>query len=140
MSEKPRRKHSAVIKNQNISGTKMLGEISESIISERASPAVQDKHPRSRPIRERLLRNEFFGKMKIEIGDEHVSTILRATVNLFTTETRKIFRASVAKWVYTNSLTRSSTMFSQAILLRLGSPRISDWANFAACSAFTLPG
>ena len=80
----------------------MLGEIPESIISERASPAVQDKHPRSRPIRERLLRNEFFGKMKIEIGDEHVSTILRATVNLFTTEarsTRRIFRASVVKWV-----------------------------------------
>ena len=96
MSEKPRRKHSAVIKNQNISGTKMLGEVPESIISERASPAVQDKHPRSRPIRERLLRNEFFGKMKIEIGDEHVSTILRATVNLFTTEARR-HGASVVK-------------------------------------------
>ena len=31
-------------------------------------------------------------------------------------------------------------MFSQAILLRLGSPRRSDSANLAACPAFTLAG
>src|SRR5438477_92041 len=76
MSEKPGGKNSAVVEYQDIAGVQMLGEIPELIISKCPGAPVQHEHSRSRPIRERLLCDEFFRKMKIEVGDEHVSSIL----------------------------------------------------------------
>jgi hypothetical protein len=36
------------------------------------------QHAGSRPVRQRFLRNQFFGKMEIEFGNEHTTIIERA--------------------------------------------------------------
>ena len=54
----------------------MFRETSELIVSNSTGFPIQDKHARSRPVRQRLLRNEFFWKMKIEVRDQHETTIL----------------------------------------------------------------
>jgi len=100
------RKHAAVVEHEDISGAKMCREISELIICESASRPIQHKHARSRPVCKRLLRNQLFWKMKIEVGDEHVSLILLARKKAVSPWKRKNAESSKAHFGFASSLLR----------------------------------
>jgi len=78
MSEDARSKYTAVVEGEDVSRAKMFRQISEVIVFEPAGCSIEHEHSRSRPVKERLLRNQLFWKMKIEVRDKHAPPILRA--------------------------------------------------------------
>jgi hypothetical protein len=89
MSEQARREDPTVIQNEDVAGSKMFGQTAKVIVTRSASASIQNQHARRGAVRERLLRNELFGKMEIEVRDEHFDD---CTKNGFTTEARRTRR------------------------------------------------
>lgn len=76
MSKKAGWDNTSVIQDQEVSGTEKLREISKMIVAEPSGSAIHVKHASRRTVRKRLLRNEFFWEMEIEIRDEHSRIIV----------------------------------------------------------------
>src|SRR5258706_15149473 len=63
-------KHGSVVEANQIIGTKHLRKIAEVVIFESAGVAVHVQQPRAGAVRPRLLRDQFFRKMVVEVGDQ----------------------------------------------------------------------
>jgi hypothetical protein len=49
----------------------MIGELSEVIVCYRTAMPIDHQHPRRGAFGERLLGDEFWRKMEVEVGNEH---------------------------------------------------------------------
>jgi len=67
----PRRKDARVVKNDEVSGTQQIGKIAEEAIRVLAAGSLKMQHTGAVAGGERFLGNEFFGEMKVEVGDQH---------------------------------------------------------------------
>lgn len=65
------RKDAGVVENNEIAGAQQIGEIAEQAISVLATGSLKMQHTRAIAGSERFLCNEFFGEMKVEVGDQH---------------------------------------------------------------------
>jgi hypothetical protein len=70
-SVESRRKNSGVIENEQIVGSKNLGELPESSVPDAPCAPIEPQHERSGTFRQRLLCNLLFGKIVVKVGDEH---------------------------------------------------------------------
>ena len=70
-------KDTSVVKNQEIGGTKQVGEIPELLVLSGAGTAREQQQPRAGAVRQRLLRDKFRGQLVMEIGDQHACLIIR---------------------------------------------------------------
>ena len=71
MSPKARRQYLGVVKYQQIVGPQQLRKVAKHKVAEAIVTATEVQQPRSRPIGQRLLRDQFLGQAIIEIGDQH---------------------------------------------------------------------
>src|SRR5215472_10206883 len=71
MPEETRGKDAAVVHHQQIVSPQKVGEVNELLVGPRAAIAAEMQHTRSAAINQRLLRDQLFGKMKIEVGNQH---------------------------------------------------------------------
>jgi len=69
--EEARGKNPAVVHHQEIVGTQQLREVFELCLLEPPSVAVEAQHAGSAAVGKRFLRNQFFIKKKIEVGNQH---------------------------------------------------------------------
>jgi hypothetical protein len=68
MPEQARGEHARVIQDEAIAGGQEPGEVAEMAVFPSPFGAAQHQHACACAVRERLLGNEFFGKMIIEFG------------------------------------------------------------------------
>src|ERR1039458_1769243 len=73
MSEKARRQYPGVVKNQQIVGSQQLGEVAKHEVVEAIITATEVQQPRSRPVRQRILGDQFLRQAIVEIGDQHTA-------------------------------------------------------------------
>ena len=71
MPKKPRGKNPAVVHHQKIAAAQQIREVNELQILERSGFAPDVQHAGSAAGSERLLRDQFVGKMKIEVRNQH---------------------------------------------------------------------
>src|SRR5262249_38046550 len=71
MPEEACGKDTAVVYNQQIVSSQKIGEVNELFVGQCAPIAAEMQHARSAAINQGLLRYQLFGKMKIELGDQH---------------------------------------------------------------------
>lgn len=72
LAAQPCRNDASVVEHQQIAGLEQLDEITNAAIVEgRPTARVQNQQPRSRPLRQRPLRDQFLGQFEIEIGGVH---------------------------------------------------------------------
>src|ERR1035441_6248347 len=71
MSEKTRGQHLGIVKNQQIAGPQQLGKVAKHEVVEAIVTAAEMQQPRSRPVGQRFLGDQFLGQAIIEIGDQH---------------------------------------------------------------------
>ena len=64
-------KDTGVVEDDEIAGTQPIGKIVEEAIGILATGSLKMKHAGAIAGGERLLGDEFFGEMKIEVGDQH---------------------------------------------------------------------
>lgn len=67
----PRRKDAGVVEDDEIAGTQQIGEIAEQAIRVLATGSLKMQHAGAVAGGERFLGDEFFGEMKVEVGDQH---------------------------------------------------------------------
>ncbi len=65
-------KHAGIIENQAVASGEIAGEIPEPAVFPLSGGAIDHQHPRSGAFGEGFLGDEFFRKMVVEIGNEHV--------------------------------------------------------------------
>ena len=63
--------HTAVVYNQQIVGAEACGKLGKLPVLVLASRLLQMEHPGGAPIGQRLLGNQLFRKIKIELGNLH---------------------------------------------------------------------
>jgi len=68
---KPRWKDSSVVEDHNVAGPQQIRKVAEVTISILATAPLQMEHARSVAVGKGLLGNEFSGKMKVEVGNQH---------------------------------------------------------------------
>jgi hypothetical protein len=61
----------AVVEDEEVAGVEELREVAEKVIAILACVAVEDKHATGAADGRRRLRDEFFGKVEMEVGDAH---------------------------------------------------------------------
>src|SRR5262249_4095992 len=71
MTEETRGKDAAVVHHQQILSSQKIGEVNELLVGGVAVISAEVQHARSAAINQRLLRDQLFGKMKIEVGNQH---------------------------------------------------------------------
>src|ERR1035437_8073088 len=71
MSEKTRGQHLGIVKDQQIAGPQQLGKVAKYQVAESIVAAAEVQQPRSRPIGQRFLGDQFLRQAIIEIGDKH---------------------------------------------------------------------
>jgi hypothetical protein len=64
-------KHTRVVENHQVSGTKRLRKVGKTAVGEASRSAVKVQHAGSRSVGKRLLRDQLLGKSVIELRDEH---------------------------------------------------------------------
>jgi hypothetical protein len=70
-SIKTRGKNASVVEHKQVAGLEQIGQIAKLAIKVTACGAKQVQHSRAVPGGERLLGNEFVGKMEMKIGNQH---------------------------------------------------------------------
>ena len=65
------RQDAGVVENNEIAGAQQIREIAEEAIRVLATGSLKMQHAGAVAGCERLLGNEFFGEMKVEVGDQH---------------------------------------------------------------------
>ena len=60
-----------VVEDEEVAGLEEGGKVAEVAVGEGSGGAVEGEHARGGAVGEGFLRDEFFGEMEIEIGDEH---------------------------------------------------------------------
>jgi len=84
--KQPRRKHSRIVKHHQIVRPQPLRKLAKLPVTQLPTrPHTQ--HPRPRPVRQRFLRNQFFGKFEIEIRDQHALIIDSGILSIIVTMT-----------------------------------------------------
>src|SRR5664280_3094432 len=73
MSEKARRQYLGIVKNQQIVGPQQLGKVAKNEVVQAIVTATEAQHPRSGPVRQRLLRDQFLRQAIVEIGNQHTA-------------------------------------------------------------------
>jgi hypothetical protein len=68
---KPRRKDASVVKNNEIAGAQQIRKITELAITVASAISLKVQHSGAISRCERFLGDEFFGKMKVEVRDQH---------------------------------------------------------------------
>ena len=71
MAVEPGGEHARVVQHQAIAGMEERRELAESSILPGSRFAIHHQHARRGAIRERLLRDQLFGKVVVEIGKQH---------------------------------------------------------------------
>ena len=71
MREEARWNHAAVVEDKQIAFSEQFGKAMEHSVFIGSRAAIEHEHARSAPLRGWLLRNQFFGKFVVEIGDQH---------------------------------------------------------------------
>jgi hypothetical protein len=71
MSEKTRGQHFGIVKNQQIVGPQQLGKVAKRQVVEAVVTAAEMQQPRSRPVGQRFLGDQFLWQAIIEIGGKH---------------------------------------------------------------------
>src|ERR1035438_6806487 len=71
MSPKARRQYLGVVKYQQIAGPQQLRKVAKYKVAEAIVTAAEMQQPRSRPVGQRPLRDQFIRQAIIEIGDKH---------------------------------------------------------------------
>src|SRR5664279_2385726 len=71
MSEKTRGQHFGIVKDQQIAGPQQLGKVAKYKVVEAVVTAAEMQQPRSRPVGQRFLGDQFLWQAIIEIGDKH---------------------------------------------------------------------
>ncbi len=69
--EEARGKHAGVVEDQQVAGLEQRGQVGEVVVGEGAGAAVERHHAAAAAHRGRLLRDEVFGEVVVEVGDEH---------------------------------------------------------------------
>src|SRR6202044_732680 len=77
MAVEPRRKNAGVVEDDEIGGPQPLGKVAEEAIGILSAGPLHVQHAGGITRSERILRNEFVGKMEVEDGDEHPSDYRR---------------------------------------------------------------
>jgi len=77
MAVEPRRKNAGVVEDDEIGGPQPLGKVAEEAIGILSAGPLHVQHAGGITRSERILRNEFVGKMEVEVGDEHASDYRR---------------------------------------------------------------
>ena len=73
MPEEARGQHARIVENQAIARAQERGEFAKMAVFERPRGAVENQHAGSVALGGRLLRDQFLGKLVIEIGELHYS-------------------------------------------------------------------
>ena len=63
--------HARVVKDQQIARLQELREVCEEVVAQTAGCAIQHQHPARSALGGRVLGDEFFGQIEVEVGDEH---------------------------------------------------------------------
>ena len=63
--------HAGVIEHQTVAGMEVGRKVTEGVILPGARLAVDHQHARGGAVGERLLCDQFFGEMVVEIGKQH---------------------------------------------------------------------
>ena len=79
MAEKPRRQDTAVVQHQQIIGAEKLRKIPKAAVFPSIAVAIYVQHARVRAIREWMLGNQLFGKVVLEVGNQHRSIMTERT-------------------------------------------------------------
>jgi hypothetical protein len=74
--EQPRREHARVVHDEQIAGPEEARKLLDGRVLDRAGRSPQDQEPR-RAARRGVLRDELFGQIEIELGDEHDAIVRR---------------------------------------------------------------
>ena len=74
-SEKTRGQDTAIVDDQQVAGVKNLGQIGKLAIGVKAGCAVEVKHPAGPALGGRLLSDESFRKIEVEVGDEQFGAV-----------------------------------------------------------------
>jgi hypothetical protein len=71
MSVKARRKHLRIVEDDKVTFPKQVRKLAEHAIADLAVITSHVQHARGGAIHKRFLRDQFFGKVEVEVGDEH---------------------------------------------------------------------
>jgi hypothetical protein len=70
-ADQPRRKHARVVDHQQITRLQQRRQIGEAMMPDAAARAIERHQSAGAALRRRLLRDQIFGKGKIEVGNVH---------------------------------------------------------------------
>ena len=70
-SEKPGRQHPSVVQDEEVARSEQTGKFEKNAVAEFTRIAVEVQQTRRSAIRQRLLRDQFLGKVKIEVRNQH---------------------------------------------------------------------
>src|SRR5215469_8178180 len=73
---KPRRKHARVVHHQEIVWSQNLRKIAKNLVMDSARPPVQVQDARGGAVGKRLLGDQRFGKIVVEVGNQHARLII----------------------------------------------------------------
>ena len=71
VAEQPRRKHPRIVEHEAIAGREELRQIAECAVFPPPLAPVDHEHARRRAVGERLLRDQVFGEVVVEVGEVH---------------------------------------------------------------------
>jgi hypothetical protein len=69
--EEARGQDAGVVEDEEIAGLEELREVGEEVVAEGAGGAVEDQHPAGAALGGRVLGDQFFRQVEVEVGDEH---------------------------------------------------------------------
>ena len=69
--EEARGQDAGVVEDEEIAGLKELREVGEEVVAECAGGAVEDHHAAGAALGGRVLGDEFYRQVVMEVGDEH---------------------------------------------------------------------
>ena len=70
-SEKSGRQHPGVIQDKEVARAEQIGKLEKTAVAEFTRSAVEVQQTRRSAIRQWLLRDQFLGKVKIEVRNQH---------------------------------------------------------------------
>ncbi len=79
-ADQPRRKHPRVVDDDEIAGAEELGNRGDLRMDDRSGGTIETQQARRAALRRRLLRDQFRGKVEIELADVHPCDMLPRTV------------------------------------------------------------
>ena len=126
MGVEARGNDAAVVEDEKVAGAQMFSEISEGIVAEIAGCTVHDQHAACAALGGRLLRDQFFGQIVVEVGDAQTAvSLFGGTVGIGAGLLRGIRLEMLSAWMRARSMAALSRSRCASIMFEVAFGKVA---------------